>query len=81
MSSSKNVEERPSSHGHKERIHAVVKCDYCSTVWSRDVNAAGNMRYLIYGMHGNERPEASRRPRNTIPINAEDSIEEKASML
>jgi hypothetical protein len=28
----KNVEERPCADGHKERIHAVVKCDYCSTV-------------------------------------------------
>lgn len=79
----KNVEERPSFHGHKERIHAVVKCDYCSTVWNRDVNAARNMRYLfIYmAMHGNERPEAFRRPTNTTPTNAEDPIGEEASML
>jgi hypothetical protein len=32
-------------------------------------------------MHGNGRPEAFRRSKNTIPTNAEDSIEEEASVL
>jgi transposase len=79
----KDVEEYPNSYGHKERIHAVLKCDYCSAVWNRDVNAARNMRYLfIYmAMHGNESLEAFRRPTNTIPTNAEDPIGEEASML
>jgi transposase len=50
----KNVEEHPSSLGHKENIHDVVKCYYCATVWNRDVNAARNMRYLFIhmAMHG-----------------------------
>jgi hypothetical protein len=47
------------------------------------VNAARNMRYLFIhmAMHGNQRPEAFRRPTNTIPTNAEDPIGEEASTL
>ena len=79
----KDIEAYPTSHGHKESIHAVVKCDYCSMVWNRDVNAARNMRYLfIYmAMHGNERSEAFRKPTNTIPTNADDPIRVETSML
>lgn len=56
----KNVEDRPGAGGHKERIHALVKCDHCSTVWNKDVNGARNMRnlFIYMAMNGNERPIA-----------------------
>jgi hypothetical protein len=34
----------------------------------------------LYG-YGNERPQAFRRPTNTVPVNAEDPIGEEAKML
>jgi hypothetical protein len=36
---------------------------------------------IYMAMHGNVRPEAFRRPTNTVPINAEDPIGKEANML
>jgi hypothetical protein len=53
------------------KIHAVLKCSSCSTVWNRDVMAAKNILYIFQYMalHNNERPEPFKR---RISTNAED---------
>ncbi|KAI7900893.1 uncharacterized protein BX663DRAFT_553532 [Cokeromyces recurvatus] len=40
------------------KLHAVLKCNSCNTVWNRDVMAAKNMNYIFTYMlqHKNERP-------------------------
>ena len=52
------------SAGSKRRVHAVLECNSCSTVWNRDVMAAKNMHYIFTYMsqHNNERPPEFRRP-------------------
>jgi hypothetical protein len=69
-----NVKERPSSGGDAgPSIHAVLKCDNCSTVWNRDRMAAKNMAYIFkyMALHNDERPlPFRRRPKETL--NTED---------
>jgi transcription elongation factor Elf1 len=40
------------------KVHAILKCETCSTVWNRDVNAAKNIHYIFQyqSKHNNERP-------------------------
>jgi len=59
----------PNAPGAK--IHAVLKCTSCSTVWNRDVMAAKNILYifLYMALNNNERPDSFKRPQST---NAEE---------
>ncbi|CEG83051.1 hypothetical protein RMATCC62417_17027 [Rhizopus microsporus] len=44
--------------GSKRRVHAVLKCEPCSTVWNRDVNSALNIYgiFVYKSKHDNESP-------------------------
>ncbi|KAI7900783.1 uncharacterized protein BX663DRAFT_516497 [Cokeromyces recurvatus] len=47
----------------KRELHAVLKCNSCSTVWNRDVMAAKNINYIFTYMsqHKNKRPREFQR--------------------
>jgi hypothetical protein len=67
-----------SSGAAGQKIHAVLKCISCNTVWNLDVMAAKNMRHIFVYMalNNNERLDAFKRPDTT---NAEEGTGAKAS--
>jgi hypothetical protein len=56
--------------GSKRKVHAVLKCNSCNTVWNRDVMAAKNILSIFYYMsqHNNERPREFTRPSGTAEV-------------
>jgi hypothetical protein len=49
--------------GSKRRVHSVLKCESCGTVWNRDVNSALNNNIFVYkSKHDNESPPPFTRP-------------------
>ncbi|CEP19532.1 hypothetical protein [Parasitella parasitica] len=56
--------------GSKRKLHAVLKCNSCNTVWNRDVMVLINIYYIMLYMsqHNNERPPEFARPSNTTEI-------------
>ncbi|KAI9263631.1 hypothetical protein EDC94DRAFT_670893 [Helicostylum pulchrum] len=50
----------------KRKLHAVLKCDSCNTVWNRDVMAVKNIHNIFTYMsqHNSERPPEFRRRSN-----------------
>ena len=69
----RTLEKMPATKGKADpKIHAVLKCNSCRTVWNRDTMAAKNIRHIFRYMaeHNNERPEMFRRP----PRIVEDSL-------
>lgn len=62
------------------KIHAVLKCTSCSTVWNRDVMASKNILYIFQYMatHNNERPRPFKRPNST---NAEEGTGPREAQL
>jgi hypothetical protein len=79
-----NLRERSkssmSSGAAGQKIHAVLKCTSCNTVWNRDVMAAKNMRHIFVYMalNNNERPDPFKRPDTT---NAEEGTGPRQAQL
>ncbi|KAI8364209.1 hypothetical protein BD560DRAFT_436828 [Blakeslea trispora] len=46
------------------RVHTILECESCRTVWNRDVNAAKNIHHVstYQANHNNERPPIFQRP-------------------
>ncbi|CEP15642.1 hypothetical protein [Parasitella parasitica] len=53
--------------GSKRKVHAVLKCNSCDTVWNRDVMASKNIYFIMHYMsqHNNERPPEFARTSDT----------------
>jgi hypothetical protein len=65
----RTLEHVPATKGQAHpKIHAVLKCNSCRTVWNRDVMAAKNIRYIFRYMaeHNNRRPPMFCRPQNVM---------------
>jgi hypothetical protein len=82
----KHARERTSAGSQNgNKIHTVLKCTSCSTVWNRDVMAARNIRsiFMSMAMNNDERPIRFRRPVNTTTptINAEEPPRGEATSL